>query len=238
VIEMINELVDEAGKPLWDWTPPAGRIAREPLAASGERSARCLSDQAEAEPLARIDELRNRVVAELVTNAASPADDRTVKNLFSDLEAKIVRTQILDGEPRIDGRDTRTIVDHDPHRRVAPGPWLPLFTRGETQALVVATLALHVTSRSSTRCRRVSRSLHASLQHAAYPPVKQDASEHRSGARSVMAGSRSVRWSQCCHARGIQLLVPGGLRGDGVERIQLHGIRVRRLSRDDGCACR
>ena len=42
----------------------------------------------------------DRVVAELVTNAAAPADERTVKNLFSDIEARIVRNQILDGEPR------------------------------------------------------------------------------------------------------------------------------------------
>ena len=143
VIEMINELVDEAGKPLWDWTPPArdeslvSRLAA--LAENDLREAyRIKQKQSRSQ---RIDELRNRVVAELVTNAASPADDRTVKNLFSDLEAKIVRTQILDGEPRIDGRDTRTIRPITIRTGVLPrAHGSALFTRGETQALVVATL--------------------------------------------------------------------------------------------------
>ncbi len=143
VIAMINELVDEAGKPLWDWTPPArdeSLVSRvSALAENDLREAYRIKQKQSRQQ--RLDELRNRVVAELVTNAATPADDRTVKNLFSDLEAKIVRTQILDGEPRIDGRDTRTIRPITIRTGVLPrAHGSALFTRGETQALVVATL--------------------------------------------------------------------------------------------------
>ena len=143
VINMINELVDEAGKPLWDWQPPArdeALVSRvSALVEADLRDAyRIKQKQSRSQ---KVDELRNRVVAELVTNAATPADDRTVKNLFSELEAKIVRTQILDGEPRIDGRDTRTIRPITIRTGVLPrAHGSALFTRGETQALVVATL--------------------------------------------------------------------------------------------------
>ncbi|MBX9964090.1 MAG: polyribonucleotide nucleotidyltransferase [Burkholderiales bacterium] len=143
VINMINELVDEAGKPLWDWQPPArdealvSRISA--IVEADLRDAyRIKQKQSRSQ---KVDELRNRVVAELVTNAATPADERTVKDLFSELEAKIVRTQILDGEPRIDGRDTRTIRPITIRTGVLPrAHGSALFTRGETQALVVATL--------------------------------------------------------------------------------------------------
>jgi polyribonucleotide nucleotidyltransferase len=143
VIGMINELVDEAGKPLWDWTPPARDEALvssvAALAENDLREAyRIKQKQSRSQTL---DALRSRVVAELVTNAATPADERTVKDLFSDLEARIVRTQILDGEPRIDGRDTRTIRPITIRTGVLPrAHGSALFTRGETQALVVATL--------------------------------------------------------------------------------------------------
>jgi polyribonucleotide nucleotidyltransferase len=81
------------------------------------------------------------VLTTLCREAESPADERTVKNLFSDLEARIVRTQILDGEPRIDGRDTRTVRPISIRTGILPrAHGSALFTRGETQALVVATL--------------------------------------------------------------------------------------------------
>jgi polyribonucleotide nucleotidyltransferase len=142
-INAINELADEAGKDAWDWTPPAkdealvAQLAQ--LAESKLREAyRIKSKQAR---MNRVDEIRAEVLAELVKEDSPKGFDATVGNLFFELEAKIVRGQILSGEARIDGRDTRTVRPI----YVRPGV-LPrthgsvLFTRGETQALAVATL--------------------------------------------------------------------------------------------------
>ncbi len=143
VIDAINSLVEEAGKPLWDWVPPARNealiAAVEAIAGADLRDAyRIKQKQARSQ---RVDELQARVVADLVKNAAEPADERTVKNIFSDMEAKIVRGQILDGEARIDGRDTRTVRPISIRTGILPrAHGSALFTRGETQALVVATL--------------------------------------------------------------------------------------------------
>ncbi len=143
VIDAINSLVEEAGKPLWDWVPPARNealiAAVEAIAGADLREAyRIKQKQARSQ---RVDELQARVVADLVKNAAEPADERTVKNIFSDMEARIVRGQILDGEARIDGRDTRTVRPISIRTGILPrAHGSALFTRGETQALVVATL--------------------------------------------------------------------------------------------------
>lgn len=143
VINMINELVDEAGAPLWDWQPPArdeALVARVASAVETDlrEAYRIKQKQSRSQ---KVDEIRTRLVDSLVTSAEAPADERTVKNIFSDLEAKIVRSQILDGEPRIDGRDTRTVRPITVRTGVLPRTHgSALFTRGETQALVVATL--------------------------------------------------------------------------------------------------
>jgi polyribonucleotide nucleotidyltransferase len=143
VIDLINELADEAGKPLWDWTPPqkdealVGRVAE--IAEAGLQEAyRIRLKQQRSE---RVSALRNAVVDALVTNAAAPADLNMVNALFSDLESRIVRSRILSGEARIDGRDTRTVRPIAIRTGVLPrAHGSALFTRGETQALVVATL--------------------------------------------------------------------------------------------------
>ncbi|HZR03013.1 MAG TPA: polyribonucleotide nucleotidyltransferase [Burkholderiales bacterium] len=143
VIDLINDLADEAGKPLWDWAPPqkdealVRKVAE--LAESGLQDAyRVRQKQQRTE---RITALRNQLMEALVTNAEVPADANTVAGLFSDLESRIVRGRILGGEPRIDGRDTRTIRPISIRTGVLPrAHGSALFTRGETQALVVATL--------------------------------------------------------------------------------------------------
>jgi polyribonucleotide nucleotidyltransferase len=143
VINAIHELVEEAGKPLWDWAPPArdeALVARLLALAEEDTRAAYAIKQKQARSQ-RVDEIRSRVITALCREAEAPADERTVKNLFSDLEARIVRTQILDGEPRIDGRDTRTVRPISIRTGVLPrAHGSALFTRGETQALVVATL--------------------------------------------------------------------------------------------------
>jgi len=143
VIDMINDLADAAGKPLWDYAPLqkdealVSKVAG--LAEAGLQEAyRIRQKQSRSEKLAS---LRNGVVEALVTSAETPTDEHIVNTLFGDLESKIVRGRILGGEPRIDGRDTRTIRPISIRTGVLPrAHGSALFTRGETQALVVATL--------------------------------------------------------------------------------------------------
>jgi polyribonucleotide nucleotidyltransferase len=143
IIDLINDLADEAGKPLWDWAAPqkdealSARVAELAEAKLAE-AYRVKQKQLRSE---RVGQLREEVLKTLVTDAGQPADERMVDTLFSDLEAKIVRSQILSGEPRIDGRDTRTVRPIAIRTGVLPRTHGScLFTRGETQALVVATL--------------------------------------------------------------------------------------------------
>ena len=140
-INAIQELVREAGKPEWDWKPAA---KNEPLIAK-------LQSIAEA-PLREAYQIRQKQarstkIKEVVANTMSQlaadgeVDEVEVGNLLFEIEAKIVRSQILNGEPRIDGRDTRTVRPIEIRNSVLPRTHgSALFTRGETQALVVATL--------------------------------------------------------------------------------------------------
>ena len=141
-IKAINELVEEAGKPEWDWQPPAkdeALIAKvAALAEADLREAyRITSKQARTQ---KCREISNKVI-EAVCTGDGAADTTVVGNLIFDIEAKIVRSQILNGEPRIDGRDTRTVRPIAiRHGVLARTHGSALFTRGETQALVIATL--------------------------------------------------------------------------------------------------
>ncbi len=147
VIDAIHDLVRDGGKPEVPWTPPAKNealIARVTALAEGK-----LRDAfATKEKQARTDKLRavsSEVAAALEAEAAAagtPAPDSAeLGDILFNLESKIVRSQILDGEPRIDGRDTRTVRPITIRSSVLPRTHgSALFTRGETQALVVATL--------------------------------------------------------------------------------------------------
>jgi polyribonucleotide nucleotidyltransferase len=126
---------------MWDWAPPQkdealiGRLVQ--LAEADLRQAYQIK-QKQARTV-RVDEIRSKVLQELVPEGSGL--DNVVKSEFSNIEAKIVRSQILDGEPRIDGRDTRTVRPITIRNGVLPRVHgSSLFTRGETQAMVVATL--------------------------------------------------------------------------------------------------
>ena len=143
VINMINELVDEAGRPLWSWAPaPKDQALVDRLAQSAESDLRqAYQLRGKQERQGRLDEVRKRLIAEAGSDVATPAYLKAFGSEFSNLEAKIVRNQILDGEPRIDGRDTRTVRPITIRTGVLPrAHGSALFTRGETQAIVTATL--------------------------------------------------------------------------------------------------
>jgi polyribonucleotide nucleotidyltransferase len=146
-IDAIHDLVREGGKPEWDWQPAPkdeALISRVTGIAYNELlAAYQLRDKQQRST--KLKEVYAATSAKLEEDAAAAgttaADKATVGNILFDLEAKIVRSQILNGEPRIDGRDTRTVRPVEIRTGVLPRTHgSALFTRGETQALVVATL--------------------------------------------------------------------------------------------------
>ncbi len=143
VINAINEMVDEVGVPEYNWTQPAkddALISRMSQIAEADLRAAYQIKQKQARTV-RIKEITDKVVAELLPADASADLINAVKSELGNLEAKIVRNQILDGEPRIDGRDTRTVRPITIRTGVLPRTHgSALFTRGETQAIVVSTL--------------------------------------------------------------------------------------------------
>jgi polyribonucleotide nucleotidyltransferase len=139
VIQAINEMVEAVGAPAWDWVAPAkNEVLIAKIAALAEASLQqayaIRSKQARTVAIAEI-------YAKVVAEVSADAEMNHIYEIFSALEAKIVRGQILNGSPRIDGRDTRTVRPITIRNGVLPRTHgSSLFTRGETQAIVVATL--------------------------------------------------------------------------------------------------
>ncbi|HTH79748.1 MAG TPA: polyribonucleotide nucleotidyltransferase [Ramlibacter sp.] len=141
-INAIHELVREGGKPVWDWKAPAKdetfiakitHLADEKLRAAYQ----IRSKQARTQALREV----TMSVHEALKAEGVDFDSVKVDELLFNLEAGIVRSQILNGDPRIDGRDTRTVRQIEIRTGVLPRTHgSALFTRGETQAMVVTTL--------------------------------------------------------------------------------------------------
>jgi len=142
-IRAINELVKEAGVQPWDWRPPTGDAAlTEVVRATAEAA---LVDAYQIpEKLARqqrVHEIQNQLLAKLGDQESDRWSPAAIESAFSTLEKKVVRGRILADQPRIDGRDTRTVRPISIRVGVLPRTHgSALFTRGETQALVVTTL--------------------------------------------------------------------------------------------------
>ena len=145
-IRTIEELAEVAGKPAWDVKLSAKNealIAR--VADLAEKDLREAFEMRQKQTRnVRLGEIRKATLAKLQEeskDSGSELNPSEVKDIFFELESKIVRTQILDGEPRIDGRDTRTVRPITIRPGVLPRTHgSALFTRGETQALVTVTL--------------------------------------------------------------------------------------------------
>lgn len=142
-IKAINELADEVNPVMWDWSAPAqnDELIAKVREVSGEKIAnafRIRQKQARTQVLA---EAWADVKAALINEETDTLTANEIKGIFKSLEAEIVRGQILAGEPRIDGRDTRTVRPIAIRTGVLPRTHgSALFTRGETQAMVVTTL--------------------------------------------------------------------------------------------------
>jgi polyribonucleotide nucleotidyltransferase len=142
-IKAIKELAKEAGKPSWDWKPEekdkglaqvvAGHFEKPLVEAYqvADKQAR----------YSRIEEIGKEAIAQFAGEGEGKYAEALVKGAFGDLEKKIVRGRIIEGKPRIDGRDTKTVRNINIKVGVLPrAHGSALFTRGETQAIVVTTL--------------------------------------------------------------------------------------------------
>ena len=147
VIEAIHELVRDGGKPEVEWTAPPKNealIARvKELADAKINETYQIKDKVArtAKLKATFADVYAALKEDATAAGTSAPDNVDVGNVLFDIEAKVVRSQILNGEPRIDGRDTRTVRPIAIRTSILPRTHgSALFTRGETQALVVATL--------------------------------------------------------------------------------------------------
>lgn len=143
VIRAVKELAAEAGKPAWDWKAPAENtvLVNAIKAELGEAISQAYTITIKQDRYNRLGELRDQAVAMFAGEEEGKFPASEVKDVFGLLEYRTVRENIVNGKPRIDGRDTRTVRP----LRIEVGVLgkthgSALFTRGETQALVVATL--------------------------------------------------------------------------------------------------
>ena len=142
VIKAINELAAEVGKPAWNWSAPEADASLQAhiaeLATAEITNAYLIKDKQQR--YQRLAELRQEITTALVAEREGLASE-DVKNILSTLEKNIVRNRILDGEPRIDGRDQKTVRPiYIRTHLLERAHGSALFTRGETQAIVAATL--------------------------------------------------------------------------------------------------
>jgi polyribonucleotide nucleotidyltransferase len=142
-INAINELTAEAGKPKWSWVAPETNVElKSAVSAVGEKdltAAYALTEKQQR--YARIGEIKSAVLEALASGDAAKFTKEQVGTEFFNLEYRLVRERILQGDPRIDGRDTKTVRPIKVRTGVlARTHGSALFTRGETQALVVTTL--------------------------------------------------------------------------------------------------
>jgi polyribonucleotide nucleotidyltransferase len=144
VIKAIRELAATAGKPKWDWKAPETDAALESALTQhyGDAIRQAYTIRDKQARYGKLGELRADAIAKLANPEAERFwDAAVVSKYFGDLEYKLVRGNIIDGKPRIDGRDTKTVRPINIKVGVLPRTHgSAIFTRGETQALVIATL--------------------------------------------------------------------------------------------------
>jgi polyribonucleotide nucleotidyltransferase len=143
VIQAINDLAAEVGKDPVPWEPPVvdETLAKAVEAAVGDQIVGAYAVAEKQDRYQKLGEIKGELVAALADEESSQWNEDEVKGEFSRLEKSTVRNRILSGEARIDGRDSSTVRAIDVQVGVLPrAHGSALFTRGETQALVVTTL--------------------------------------------------------------------------------------------------
>ncbi|WP_245944318.1 polyribonucleotide nucleotidyltransferase [Marinospirillum perlucidum] len=203
-IQAIKDFAAENAKPAWDWVAPVKDTGTEdlikPLVADQIKEAYRITDKMQR--YARLDEIKKGLVEKLVTDADAEPGEDAIKSAFSKLEKEIVRNNVLDGEPRIDGRDHTTVRPLSIEVGVLPKVHgSALFTRGETQALVVATLG-------TSRDAQVIESLEGEyrdnfLFHYNFPPFSVGEAGFMGGPKRREIGHGRLA------KRGVAAMMPG-----------------------------
>ena len=142
-IQAINEFADAVNPEVWEWSPAQANSELEAQirGIAGATIGEAFKIRQKQARTAKLDEAWSAVKEALITEETDTLAANQIKGIFKQLEADVVRSQILDGQPRIDGRDTRTVRPINIQTGVLPRTHgSALFTRGETQALAVATL--------------------------------------------------------------------------------------------------
>ena len=141
-IDAIDAFIKEVGAGTWSWTPHQSNADLEKRIVSAVETEVKAAYQirTKVERLARLGDILDKLTTEICVGENAPTTS-AVGNIFHELEKRIVRSQILSGEPRIDGRDTTSIRAIDIELTILPRVHgSALFTRGETQAIVATTL--------------------------------------------------------------------------------------------------
>ncbi len=201
-IEAISQFAAEAGKPTWNWQAPAENTAliEAVKAEVGEAVSRAYTITIKQDRYAALGALRDQAIAKLAGENGQYSEAE-VKETFGLLEYRTVRQNIVDGKPRIDGRDTRTVrplqIEVGPLKKTHGSA---LFTRGETQALVTATLG---TARDSQLLDTLEGERRDSFMlHYNFPPFSVgECGRMGSPGRREIGHGRLAR-------RGIQAMLP------------------------------
>ncbi|MHA7880433.1 MAG: polyribonucleotide nucleotidyltransferase [Saccharospirillum sp.] len=170
-IEAINTLAEQYGKPKWDYQPEPENTAliEQVNAAFGDKIAAAYQISDKMERYKALADAREQAVASIAGEGDGQPGADDVKSVFAKLEKKLVRSRIIQGQPRIDGRDNKTVRPLTIEVGVLPSAHgSALFTRGETQALVATTLG-------TLRDGKMEDMLHATITdnflfHYNFPP--------------------------------------------------------------------
>ncbi|WP_434456472.1 polyribonucleotide nucleotidyltransferase [Stutzerimonas urumqiensis] len=203
VIKAVKEFAAEAGKPAWEWAAPAENTALLSAikAEFGEAISEAYTITVKQQRYGRLDELRNQVIERFAGDEEGKPSVGEVKEAFGLLEYRTVRENIVNGKPRIDGRDTRTVRPLKIEVGVLPKTHgSALFTRGETQALVVATLG---TARDAQLLDTLEgEKKDAFMLHYNFPPYSVG-----EAGRMGSAGRREIGHGRLAR-RGVQAMLP------------------------------
>lgn len=202
-IQAIRDLVAEAGKPTWDWQPSAmNELLKQQVAQIAQteiENAYLISDKLVRRTT--LDDISKRVVEQLCIGEEGAPSVEAVKNIVGHLEEITVRGRILAGERRIDGRDTKTVRPIQVELGLLPrAHGSALFTRGETQALVVATLG---TERDAQMIDELAGEVRDNFMlHYNFPPYSVGEVGMMSGPKRREIGHGKLA------KRGVQAVVP------------------------------
>ncbi|WP_071873024.1 polyribonucleotide nucleotidyltransferase [Atopomonas hussainii] len=205
VINAVKELAAEAGKPRWEWQAAAANttLQNQLKAEFGNAVSEAYTITVKQDRYARLGELRDAAVAALSGDEEGKPSAGEVKDAFGELEYRTVRENIVNGKPRIDGRDARTVRPLQIEVGVlGKTHGSALFTRGETQALVVATLG---TARDAQLLDTLEGERRDSFMlHYNFPPYSVGECGRMGG-----AGRREIGHGRLAR-RGVQAMLPKG----------------------------